>query len=179
MLNLDLILSLQSSYNDNLNEIRRIEKFLYDNEIDFYDVDNQESLSSDLQSFLTIQEQKLQQHPLIVKTILHLQQQLDNIDFHNSVIKVELQKLKDKNSELTHQLRQIFGFKQATLITIKPAQNIFDFLDSLSCTYKQEQNKLLVAFKVDNPDINILKQKYSILNEELKILNFSGLSYFI
>lgn len=179
MINLDLILSLQSSYNHNLNEIRRIEKFLYDNEIDIYDVDNQESLSHDLQSFLNLQAQKLQQHPLIVKTISHLQQQLENIDFHNSVIKVELQKLKDKNAELTLQLRQIFGFKQATVITIKPSQHIFDFLDSLSCTYKQEKNNLLVAFKVDNPDINILKQKYSILNEEFKILNFSCLSSFI
>lgn len=179
MLDLNLISSLESSYNQNLKEIYRIEKHLEQNDIDIYDADNQQSLSADLQSFLTLQEDKLSQHPLIVKTVLQLQKQLENIEFNNSVLNIELQKLKDKNAELTFQLREIFGFKQATVVTIKHSHNIFELLNSLSCTYKQEQNKILVAFKAGNPDINILKDKTLFLYEELKILNFSKLYSFI
>ncbi len=179
MLNTNLILSLQNIFNENLKEIKRLEQYIANNNIDLYDIDQQRSLSSDLVSFLTLQQDKLSQHPLILKTISQLQKQLHNIENDNSILQVQLQKLKDNNSELIYHLRQLFGFKQATLVTINYSDKLFDLLNSLSCSYKQDNNKLFVAFKVGNPDLDILKQKTNTLKEELKILDFSSLYYFI
>lgn len=92
--------SLQNQYNENLKEIKRIEQHIANNLIDLYDSESQRSLSSDLNSFLLLQKDKLHQHPLILKTIHQLQKQLNNIDFDNSILKNQLQQLNEQNSEI-------------------------------------------------------------------------------
>lgn len=100
MLNTHSIHSLQNKYNENLKEIKRIEQHIANNSIDLYDIDAQRSLSSDLNSFLFLQKDKLHQHPLILKTIQQLQKQLHNIELDTSILQTQLQMLNEQNAEI-------------------------------------------------------------------------------